>query len=238
MKKSDERQNASRKSPEATRGTKTTEPSRATRKREQTRQKLIDAARIVMAERGVDGTNISDITNQADVGIGSFYNHFPSKWELAETIFLQQADDLAAINSTVFAKEKDPAQAIAFIQKIFLTKAVNDPLWGWFVVHATTDMPQMAKVFAKPAKEHLLQAQAAGRLQVADFDIAVRLILLALTSGMRDLLEGNCQSDLGELIIQSLLQMLGLSCEEARTMSHEPLPDYVGNLFATKTLRS
>ncbi|MGB1581288.1 MAG: TetR/AcrR family transcriptional regulator, partial [Nevskiales bacterium] len=54
------------------------EPRGARRKR-QTRDKLMKAALQLMAERGKDGVAINEITEAADVGFGSFYNHFESK---------------------------------------------------------------------------------------------------------------------------------------------------------------
>jgi AcrR family transcriptional regulator len=44
-----------------------------------TRQKLLEAARSVFAEKGLDSTTISNITERADVGKGTFYYHFKDK---------------------------------------------------------------------------------------------------------------------------------------------------------------
>jgi len=44
-----------------------------------TRQKLLDAASNLFAEKGLDLTTIDDITERADVGKGTFYYHFKNK---------------------------------------------------------------------------------------------------------------------------------------------------------------
>ena len=54
------------------------EPRGARRKRE-TRARLLEAALRLSAERGMEGVAINEITEAADVGFGSFYNHFESK---------------------------------------------------------------------------------------------------------------------------------------------------------------
>ena len=54
------------------------EPRGARRKRE-TRARLLDAALRLMAQKGMEGVAINEITEAADVGFGSFYNHFESK---------------------------------------------------------------------------------------------------------------------------------------------------------------
>src|SRR5579872_6970674 len=58
------------------------EPRGARRKRE-TRSRLLQAAFRLMAVKGMEGVAINEITEAADVGFGSFYNHFESK----ETIY-------------------------------------------------------------------------------------------------------------------------------------------------------
>ncbi len=55
--------------------------ARAARRPAQTRNPLplLDAAVQLMAEKGMEGGTINEITEAADVGFGSFYNHFESK---------------------------------------------------------------------------------------------------------------------------------------------------------------
>src|SRR5882762_5887604 len=43
------------------------------------RQRLFGAALKLFAEKGFAETTVEDITNVADVGKGTFFNHFPSK---------------------------------------------------------------------------------------------------------------------------------------------------------------
>jgi AcrR family transcriptional regulator len=56
--------------------------SRQQQRSSTTRQRLLDAARAVFAERGMDLTRIDDITERADVGKGTFYYHFEGKDDL------------------------------------------------------------------------------------------------------------------------------------------------------------
>ena len=206
-------------------------PSRGHRNREVTRAKLIDAAERVVARKGVDGTAIADITEAADVAIGSFYNNFATKTEVIEIIFLRHAENLAQLNALVFDQESDPALAISYIQKVFFTKAIADPVWGWFVVHASSILPSMWNVFAKTAVEHVKKGMELGRLNVADPELAVRIILVSLVAGMRDLMEGHAKVGLPNRLVQSLLQMLGVPPAEALVLSNKKLPSYVTRIF-------
>ncbi len=58
----------------------------------ETRERILDATRSLLAEHGVDGVTLKRITSRADVGVGSFYNLFDSK-EAAVFEVVRQALD-------------------------------------------------------------------------------------------------------------------------------------------------
>ena len=45
--------------------------------------------RTLFARQGVDNTRINEITDEADVGFGSFYNHFDSKEAIVEAVLAE-----------------------------------------------------------------------------------------------------------------------------------------------------
>ena len=100
-----------------------------------------------MARKGLEAATVADITEEADVGYGSFYNNFKTKDELAAAVFLARAEKLAQINDAIAEHEDDAALVIVFILRIFFTKAVSDPVWGWFLINASNHLPETAKVF-------------------------------------------------------------------------------------------
>jgi AcrR family transcriptional regulator len=76
--------------------TETTEPNKATprsRKGEQTRARLIEAAKSVFEESGFLEARISDIAERAGLSHGSFYHYFDSK----EQIFREVAEEQEAL---------------------------------------------------------------------------------------------------------------------------------------------
>jgi AcrR family transcriptional regulator len=54
-------------------------PGRRQRRSAEIRERLFRAALSLFAEKGFAETTVEDITNVADVGKGTFFNHFPSK---------------------------------------------------------------------------------------------------------------------------------------------------------------
>src|SRR5579872_156997 len=87
--------------------------NRQARRRRQTRTRLIRAAAALFARRGIDNTRINEITDEADVGFGSFYNHFKSKGQIVEAVL---AETLGAHGEAVAELTRgleDPAEVVA-----------------------------------------------------------------------------------------------------------------------------
>ena len=66
---------------------------RLERRKARTRAALIAAARDVIARDGSPSVSIQQITDAADVGFGSFYNHFSSKDELFEAAIAEAFEE-------------------------------------------------------------------------------------------------------------------------------------------------
>jgi AcrR family transcriptional regulator len=62
---------------------------------DQTRRRLIDAARVLFVKQGYFGTSITDIVTKARVGTrGAFYHHFEDKAELFRVVYEEIEADL------------------------------------------------------------------------------------------------------------------------------------------------
>src|SRR3546814_7603493 len=66
-------------------------PARTPRRREATRQRLLDAAAEVFAEVGLDATSVEAVCERAGFTRGAFYSNFASK----EEMFLELAAAVA-----------------------------------------------------------------------------------------------------------------------------------------------
>src|SRR5512140_2081009 len=88
-------------------------PTRLDRRKARTRRALLDTARELLAERDTSDVSIQEITERADVGCGSFYNHFTSKTELFEIAVTEVLEEHGALMDTVTAGIEDPAEVFA-----------------------------------------------------------------------------------------------------------------------------
>lgn len=76
--------------------------SRNERRRARNRDSLVAAARRLFARHGFEATTISGITEEADLGFGTFYRYFPDK-EAALAAVLQDA--MAEMDDVVLAQD-------------------------------------------------------------------------------------------------------------------------------------
>ena len=77
-----------------------------------TRAALIRAAQTFIAA-GKLNVPVLEITQAADVGMGSFYNHFDSKEELFQAAVNEVLDELGAILDKLTGEGEDPAETFA-----------------------------------------------------------------------------------------------------------------------------
>jgi len=100
--------------------------NRFERRRERTRQDLLAAAERVLAEKGLHDTKISDIAAAADVGVGTFYLHFPTKEALFDAVV---EDTMRRFKGTIDAAREsveDPIDQMRAANVAFCRFAVDN----------------------------------------------------------------------------------------------------------------
>ncbi|WP_228728359.1 TetR/AcrR family transcriptional regulator [Brevibacillus composti] len=96
-----------------------------TTKGAKTRQRLLDTAEEVFGRKGYFDASIVDITQQANVAQGTFYNYFSSKYEIFAELIKQLSRDFRSQIKQEVAKAKSyqDAQRIGFNQFFKWVKA-------------------------------------------------------------------------------------------------------------------
>jgi AcrR family transcriptional regulator len=92
--------------------------SRLDRRKARTRQALIDAAVRLIAEGREDRASIQEITDAADIGFGSFYNHFDTKDQLFQTASEEVLERWGQMIDRACAGMSDPAELSAVSLRI------------------------------------------------------------------------------------------------------------------------
>src|SRR2546430_10800565 len=93
--------------------------NRFERRRERTRQELLAAATRVLAEKGLHETKVTDIAAAADVGVGTFYLHFPDKETLFDAVGEETVRRLKATVDAAREKARGPLEKVEAANRAF-----------------------------------------------------------------------------------------------------------------------
>lgn len=89
------------------------------------RQKIIEAARALFAERGL--VTLDEVAERAGVGVGTVYRRFPSRDDLVDALYVEAMEKLVAIGQeAVELSEADPWAAIEFFLTNYLEMHAAD----------------------------------------------------------------------------------------------------------------
>jgi AcrR family transcriptional regulator len=197
-------------------------PDRHARRRERTRTQLVDAARKLFARQGIDNTRINEITDEADVGFGSFYNHFESKEAIVDAVLAEAVAAQGEAIDAATAELDDPAEVVAAAHRSLLNLARSAPDWGWLVLRL--DLSLSLRALGPFARRDLERGIKAGRFQVPNQRVALFAMGGALLGVMRDVLDGQAPKDADRHHAEGVLRMLGLTAADAAEVARRPLP--------------
>jgi AcrR family transcriptional regulator len=197
-------------------------PGRHARRRERTRTQLVDAARTLFARQGIDNTRINEITDEADVGFGSFYNHFESKEAIVEAVLAEAVAAQGEAIDAATAELDDLAEVVAAAHRSLLNLARSDPDWGWLLIRL--DLSLSLRALGPFARRDLERGIKAGRFQVPNKRVALFAMGGALLGVMRDVLDGQAPKDADRHHAEGVLRMLGLTAADAAEVARRPLP--------------
>jgi AcrR family transcriptional regulator len=198
--------------------------ARGSGRRLRTRARLIEAARRIAATRGIEATPISEITEEAGVGVGSFYNHFATKEELLEAVISDTFEAHGAALDRIHEGKDDIAEILAQNIRLTVRMVDHDPIWGWFAVRTGLYAPQLQSSLGGRLERDLRRGFDAGRFASYDERTTVAAFGGALLGVMRTKLEGELPRDADRFLAEELLRLLGLSPEEAAEIAGRRLP--------------
>jgi AcrR family transcriptional regulator len=202
-------------------------PSRLDRRKALTRQKLIDAARAMLAAGTATDASIQQITETADVGFGSFYNHFSTKTELFEAAVTDVLEELGALFDRLSVDVEDPALAYAQSTRLTLRLCRSRPqLCAVLVRHGMHYMEAEDGVAPRLLRD-LQAGMATGRFRQAEPRLVRAAVSGAVLATLQmALTDPELVDDAAcDQLVEQLLRLLGVPFDEARQLAHAPLPD-------------
>jgi len=132
---------------------------------ERNRQLLLAAARVLIAERGLEVTH-EDIARAAGTGLGTIYRRFPTKQDLVDALFTEHVDAVVALAEAARGAP-DPSDGLRrFMEATLEMQARDRGLSQLFRgVHQDSPLVRGARVRIAPIIGELVErARAAGEL--------------------------------------------------------------------------
>ena len=201
--------------------------SRLERRKQRTRAALVKAAQRLIAEGKVN-VPVLEITQAADVGMGSFYNHFDSKEQLFEAAVADVLDAHGALLDRLTASIEDPAETFATSFRLTGRLFRQRPEESEILLASGMALLSSDRGLAPRALRDIKAAVAVGRFKVDDPELALALAgggLLGLGALLRDdpARDGAVAADIAT---ENVLRIFGLTAEEAHAICQRPLPDF------------
>lgn len=212
------------------------EPRGARRKRE-THDRLLRAAFELIAARGVDSVAVNEITEAADVGFGSFYNHFDSKEAIYAAVCRAVFEDFADALDRLTEGYDDAAERISICVRHAIARAHDEPLWGRLLLREAYSPRSLTSGLAGRLLRDIQRGLREERFEAADPLMAllvaggvvlgcVGLQVSSAEAGSLFRTHGLGTRHLGERAAATALRGLGLGEREAARIAARALPAF------------
>jgi len=199
--------------------------NRIDRRRERTRNALLGAARKFLSE-GRSAVSIQEITDAADVGFGSFYNHFESKDQLFDEAVRSALQVYSEMRDAIVELYDDPAEVFAVSFRMTGRLQRQIPEMVRVVLNSGMSIMLRDEGLAPRARRDIIAAQEAGRFEPMDPDVAIMAAGGALL-GLLQLLDARPDADadaLSDEMTFHVLRMFGMNKRSAQKLTSRPLP--------------
>jgi len=199
--------------------------SRQELRKARTRAKLLRSTLKLVSERGTSAIVVSEITEEADVGTGTFYNYFSSIDDILEVAAHESMEYLGAALDRSVSQMEDPAEVWSGSLRHVVRYALAEQVWGWFFVNIGAAHPALMSTFGPRARRDLQRGVDEGRFSIDDVDLAVACAFGALSAAVERGLTNPETADTDQRYAKAMLQMVGIAPSEAAQVAAYPLPE-------------
>ncbi|SNS29582.1 transcriptional regulator, TetR family [Streptosporangium subroseum] len=201
--------------------------SRLEQRKAQTRRKLVDAARAMLADGTAQRASIQEITEAADVGFGSFYNHFTSKDALFVAAVADVLEEVGALLERLNRELADPAAGFAQSVRLAVRMARKRPQVAHILVRHGLSYLDGRHGLTPRILPDIIRAVEAGRFTVDNPRLAFATTFGSVLGTLQlTLVDPDFAAQpVDEQLAEQLLRMFGVAAGEARELATGPLPD-------------
>ncbi len=187
------------------------------------RVKLIAAAYDVMSRNGLAGSSLAEIIETAGVGVGSFYNNFASKEDLAKAVFAERAEAFGTELEGVALRATNIAAATCYAYRRMIEEVVSDKVWASFIVQLEPSMQMLDGLLRDHARSGLGVGVGNGRLRIDDIETAITAVHALMIAFAKSVLDGGTTPAAAHHASLYVLRMFSVPEDEAVRLSRLPM---------------
>lgn len=184
-------------------------------KRVRMRQRLVESAMLVFAEKGVDASVIDDVRTEAKIARGTFYYYFRTNHDLLIAASEELLNEILGLIEGVVSEYEDPAKRIAVGLRLYLQTARRYPLFAKFVSRSGFQVNSPTSHFYDYLPPHIQGGMDAGRFKKMSMDVALDLISGASLNAVFRMSGSDVVNDYPEQVVATILRGLGMKEAEA-----------------------
>src|SRR6266550_5720418 len=185
--------------------------NRNQRRRQRTRETILAAAELVFRRKGIDGTTVNDITEQADVAYGSFYNHFKSIDEVVAALVAASLQRVADCTGSILKKAERVELLPCVGARVIMRTLWQDPAIRWLLGRPYVFVDEFYKVATPAMVSFERQAVETGVLRPAGgHDYWLKIYPWILIAELTALAETGNIAEHEERFARASLRLLGV----------------------------
>jgi len=187
-----------------------------------TKAALVAAGRRLFSQRPIDAVTVDDIVQAAEVGKGSFYNHFADREALARAIAAQIRASIESAVERANAGVDDPARRLARAVCTYWRYALDEPEQAGVLVHIHTGHTSLTAPLNHGLVEDLETGLAIGRFDIATVESGVLYVLGVTQLALVRIVQEPNQAlaiSLSQQMCALVLRGLGIQAAEAEQIA-------------------
>lgn len=192
-------------------------------RRARTRQRIIESALGVIAERGPDAPVIEDFIRAAGVARGTFYNHFRTTEELLTATSGWLEDALIGQIESAIGGFDDPVRRAATGMRLWLHLSRQEPVFCAFVVRSRFRGASVERILARDLGASL----QSGRMTAPSIELARDLVVGMIREAQARMMETRVRATHPDDVVRLVLHGLRVDERTIDELLAAPLPSVV-----------
>lgn len=188
-------------------------------KRERTRNRLLIATQELLLERSAGSLTIRDVSHQAELSHGTFYNYFDTVEALLDNLALLYTVTHGHLMARVTADASDMAEVFARSTRQTLRFIAESPQYGKYLFDAGLPMDHFLRGMRTNLYTDLQRGITSGAFTVVDTDLTTSMVAGGMLGMALDVYRRILPASTIDEGTARLLQQLGVKPARAKKLS-------------------